>query len=153
MCQHQIVLSLLHPLHQNILEIFIFSLAPGQIGNDKANHVFVTLPLAFTGSHLHTGKITLATLPTFLQIDVYFIHIQCSSELMEISAQKLGLKLLAPQSGALRSNPTRLFFIWIWFLDIQNRFYFIVRLKNSFFICLRRPFLCQFHVAKALQNI
>ena len=60
----------------NILEIFIFSLAPGQIGNDKANHVFVTLPLAFTGSHLHTGKITLATLPTFLQFNVYFIHIQ-----------------------------------------------------------------------------
>ena len=27
------------------------------------------------------------------------------------------------------------------------------RLKISFFICLRRPFLCQFHVAKALQNI
>ena len=27
----------------------------------------------------------------------------------------------------------RLFFHWIWFLDIQNRFYFIVkRLKNSF---------------------
>ena len=48
----------------------------------------------------------------------------------------------------------RLFPHWIWFLDIQNRFYFIVkRLKNSFLICLRRPFLCQFHVAKALQNI
>ena len=48
----------------------------------------------------------------------------------------------------------RLFPHWIWFLDNQNRFYFIVkRLKNSFFICLRRPFLCQFHVAKALQNI
>ena len=113
--------SLSFPLHQNdleicanileicanILEIFIFSLAPGQIGNDKANHVFVTLPLAFTGSHLHTGKITLATLPTFLQINVYFIHIQCSSQLMEISAQKLGLKLLAAQSGALRRGAFR----------------------------------------------
>ena len=33
--------------------------------------------------------------------------IQCSSQLMEISAQKLGLKLFTPQSGALRRGAFR----------------------------------------------
>merc|ERR1712037_784374 len=39
-------------------------------------------------------------------------------------------------------------------MQVEENCYFIVkRLKKSFLICLRRPFLCQFHVAKALQNI
>ena len=66
--------------------------------------------------------------------------------------------LTPPRFIKLRSeffeNTFTTFFHWIWFHNIQNKFYFIMkRLKNSFLICFRRPFLCQFHVAKALQNI